>query len=93
MEGVGHPGAEPLHGQLPVAQLGSLVVDHHPDLGSQALEQPGPLPRPEARRPGHVEAQLDPGAHLVGVLAAGATAGTEPELQLGDGNGEGRVTP
>ena len=48
MKGIGHPGTEPLHGQLPVPQLGALVVDGDPDLGSQALEEPGPLPRPEA---------------------------------------------
>ena len=83
VEGVGHPGAESLHGQLPVAHLGSLVVDHDPYLRSEALEEPGPLPRPERRGSGHVESELDPGAHLVGVLTTGTTAGSEPELQLG----------
>ena len=47
MEGVGHPGPESLDGKLSVPDLGALVVGDDPDLGAQALEQPGPLAGPE----------------------------------------------
>ena len=88
MEGVGHPGPETgptARSRLP--DLGPFVVGHHPDLRPEAIEQPGPLPGAEDGRSGHVEAELDPGVHLVGVLAAGAPARAEPELQFGQGDG------
>ena len=101
MESVGHPCAEPLHGQLPVAHLGPLVVSHDPYLRAETVDQPAALPRPQRRGSGHVEAELDPGAHLVGMLTAWTRTAAEPELQLGprdterggdpDGSGIGSV--
>ena len=56
------PLAEPLDGQLPVAQLRPLVVDHHPDLGTQLVEEPGPLVGPERRRPTPRRSAAPPGS-------------------------------
>jgi hypothetical protein len=47
MKGIGHPEPETLDRKLSVPDLGALVVGDDPDLGAQALEQPGPLPGPE----------------------------------------------
>ena len=43
MQGVGQAGTEPFHRQLPIADLGPLVVGHHPDVWSDAIEQTCPL--------------------------------------------------
>ena len=88
MQSIGDTDAEPLQGQLAIADLRSLIVRHDPDLPTEAIEQPRPLPRP--KRPGvcYVESQLNPGVDLVGMLAPGAAAGAESELQLGEGNGQ-----
>src|SRR5580704_14378278 len=85
---IGDTDAEPLHGQLPIADLRSLIVRHDADLRAQAIEQPRPLPRPQRRGPRYVESQLHPGVHLVGMLASGAATRAEPELQLGEGKGQ-----
>ena len=92
-QGVGHPRPEAFDGQLPVADLRSFVVGHHPQLRAETLEEPGPLAGPQRGRPGHVEPQLHPRAHLVGVLTTGPAAGRKPELQLGQGNGQRRRDP
>ena len=80
---LGHPVAEPLHGQLSISDLGSLVVSHDPDLRTETVQQPSALSGPQRRGSCHVEPEVDPGAHLVGMLAAGSRTAAESELQLG----------
>jgi hypothetical protein len=47
VQGIGDTDTEPLNGQLPVADLRSLVVRHDPDLGAESIQQPRSLPRPQ----------------------------------------------
>ena len=61
--------------------------------GPEALEQAGPLTGPERGGAADVEAQLHPRVDLVGVLAAGTAARAEPDLQLGDRDGQRRAHP
>ena len=56
--------------QCPVAQLAALVVDDHPDLGSEAIDDALALHRTERRGRLEIEPQLDPRVRPIGVLTA-----------------------
>lgn len=90
-QGLGQAGAQTFEGQGAVAGLRSLVAGDDPDGGSEALEEPRPLPGTEGSRRRNVEADLGLGVGSVGVLAAwSARAGKAPfELVEGDDTGAG----
>ena len=83
---LGQPGGQPVAGLGPVAGLRALVGRHHPHLGAEPGQQPGPLTGTEARRAGDVEAQLGPGVRRVGVLAARTARRVEAPAQLSLGD-------
>ena len=87
-ESVADQPGQPLHGRVPVGQLGAMPLRHHPqharpaDAAAQPLAQQRPLRVGERRRPVDVEQHGDPRVHLVDVLPAGAAASRGGELQL-----------
>ncbi len=87
------PAPRPGAGSRPALRLrvwDRFVVGHHPHVGAEPGQQPGPLrARSATASAGHVEAQLDPGVRAVGVLAARAAAGAEPHRELVERDGAG----
>ena len=93
-ERIGQTQAQSVEGEAAVAQLGAFVVGRHDDHpGAELGEDPVALPLGESGRFLDVEAHLGPGVGAIGVLAAGAAAGTETPVELGRGDDDARGDP
>lgn len=95
MQRFSQAGDETLFGQRAIAQLTALVVDHHSDLRTEALDHALALHRSERRRRLDVEPQLDSRVRTIGVLTAGPTRRRVRHDQLvtwdPDGSGDGKL--
>lgn len=83
--------AETLEGQTTVPELRAFIVGHHPDLGSDAFDQPVPLSLAEHRGIHHREPDLGATVGTIGVLTAGTSTRTEGPVQFGRRNEQRRA--